>query len=84
MLARLAPQSTREKEEALAADLDIQRIYTCNDLIKTNEVFFAATGITDSVLLHPMQFLSTLCPNSLAAHPLGDGNAPVHPCGTWL
>jgi fructose-1,6-bisphosphatase II len=59
MLARISPQSTAEKEEVLAAGLDIKKVYTCNELINTNEVFFAATGITASVLLHPMHFLST-------------------------
>ena len=59
MLARLAPQSAEEQAEIIAAGLNPKTIYTCNDLIKTDEVFFAATGITDSVLLHPMQFRST-------------------------
>ncbi len=59
MLARLAPQSAKEREEIIAAGLDSKTIFTCNDFIKTDEVFFAATGITDSILLHPMQFRST-------------------------
>ena len=59
MLARLAPQSTEEQAEIAEAGLDRKAIFTCNELIKTEEVFFAATGITDSVLLRPMQFRST-------------------------
>jgi fructose-1,6-bisphosphatase II len=59
MLARLAPQSAEEKSEIMAAGLDYKKILTCDELIHTNEVFFAATGITDSVLLSPMQFRST-------------------------
>ena len=59
MLARLSPQSAEEKAEIIAADLDPERIFTCDELVKTDEVFFAATGITDSVLLRPMQFRST-------------------------
>jgi len=59
MLARLAPQSAEEHAEIIAAGFDLKKIYTCDDLIQTEEVFFAATGITDSVLLRPMQFRST-------------------------
>ncbi len=59
MLSRLAPQSPEELENIRAAGLDSKKIRTCNEIINTDEVFFAATGITDSVLLRPMQFHST-------------------------
>ncbi len=59
MLSRLAPQSAEELENIQAAGLDCKKILTCNEIINTDEVFFAATGITDSVLLRPMQYHNT-------------------------
>lgn len=51
MLARLSPQSEEEQAEVEAAGLDLKRIYKCSDLVRTNDIFFAATGITSSGLL---------------------------------
>jgi len=51
MLARLSPQSLEEREEVEAAGLDMKRIYTCSDLVQSNNIFFSATGITNSGLL---------------------------------
>ena len=59
MLARLSPQSADEKKAVLEAGLDSKRIFTCEDLISSNEIFFAATGITDSALLKSMKFHGT-------------------------
>jgi fructose-1,6-bisphosphatase II len=56
MLARLAPQSDKERSDIENTGLDAKKILTCNEIIRSNEVFFAATGITDSILLRPMQF----------------------------
>ncbi len=58
LLAKLAPQSDAERELVQAADLDEGKIYTCGDLVKTNQIFFAATGITNTRLLRAMQFHS--------------------------
>ncbi len=56
MLARLAPQSQPEQEAVRAAGLDDRRIFTANDLVSSDEVFFAATGITDGPLLSGVQY----------------------------
>ena len=52
MLARIAPQSKEEREEVEAAGLDLRKIYTCDDLVRSNNILFAATGITNSSLLN--------------------------------
>jgi fructose-1,6-bisphosphatase II len=57
MLARLAPQSAGERVAVVAAGLDLKRIYTCDDLVTGREIFFAATGITDGVLLSGVRYL---------------------------
>ena len=51
MLARLSPQSQEERREVEEAELDIRHIYTCSDLVQSDDIFFAATGITNSELL---------------------------------
>lgn len=56
MVARLAPQSRREWEAVTQAGLDTRRILTCEELIQSNEVFFAATGVTDGPLLDGVHY----------------------------
>lgn len=56
MLARLAPQSEQERAQIVAADMDPDRVFTASDLVNSNRIFFAATGITDSTLLKSVQF----------------------------
>ncbi|MGC9333585.1 MAG: class II fructose-bisphosphatase [Anaerolineae bacterium] len=56
MLGRLAPQGAEERASVRAAGLDTQRILTCDELVSCNEVFFAATGITDGALLSGVHY----------------------------
>jgi fructose-1,6-bisphosphatase II len=58
MLARLAPQSEYEREAIRTAGLDDKRILNCDEMVTTDEIFFAATGVTDSLLLPALQFQS--------------------------
>jgi fructose-1,6-bisphosphatase II len=58
MLARLAPQSPIEREETLAAGLDLQRVWSSAELVVADDVFFAATGITDGLLLRGVHYHS--------------------------
>jgi fructose-1,6-bisphosphatase II len=56
MLARLAPQSGEERAAIQAARLDTRRILTCDELVSTDKIFFAATGITDGSLLSGVKY----------------------------
>ncbi len=56
MLARLAPQSEEEKAAVEAAGLDTKRILTCHEIVRSEEIFFAATGITQSLLLESIKY----------------------------
>ncbi|MFN8484451.1 MAG: class II fructose-bisphosphatase [Anaerolineae bacterium] len=56
MVARLAPQSDAERAAVEAAGLDTRRILTCDEIITSDQVFFAATGITDGTLLDGVQY----------------------------
>jgi fructose-1,6-bisphosphatase II len=56
MLGRLAPQSEAEREAVAAAGLDTGRILSSDELIKGDQLFFAATGITDGPLLAGVRY----------------------------
>ena len=51
MLGQLAPQKPGEREAVLSASLDLDRVLTERDLVQSDDVFFAASGITDGVLM---------------------------------
>jgi fructose-1,6-bisphosphatase II len=49
-----APQS--EKELEMASGLDLKQVFTAKDLVKGEDIFFAATGITDGELMDGVRF----------------------------
>ncbi len=51
MLGQLTPQKPGEREAVLSASLDLDHVLTERDLVQSDDVFFAATGITDGVLM---------------------------------
>lgn len=56
MLGQLAPQRADEVEAVRAAGLDTTRVFTETELVASDDVFFAATGITDGVLLQGVRY----------------------------
>ena len=48
---QLMPQSDNERASAKDAGHDLSKIYSTNDLVASDDVFFSATGITDGELL---------------------------------
>ena len=56
MLCRIWPRSNDEREKLLSEGVDLQRIYTVDDLVRSENVSFAATGITSGDLLRGVQF----------------------------
>jgi fructose-1,6-bisphosphatase II len=56
MLARLAPQSDEERAAVEAAGLDTRKILSQDELISTNQLYFATTGITRSVMLDNVDY----------------------------
>ncbi len=57
MLARIWPRNEQEREQLTADGVDLKRIYGVNDLIKSENVSFAATGITSGDLLAGVEIL---------------------------
>lgn len=56
MLARLAPQSKAELAATQAAGLDIHKVLDGSELVQSDRIFFAATGITDGLLLTGVRY----------------------------
>jgi fructose-1,6-bisphosphatase II len=56
MLARLAPRSNEEREAVLDAGFDPRQVLTCKELIRSNDIYFAATGITGGPVLHAIRY----------------------------
>ena len=58
MQARLWPRDDAEREKAIAGGHDLSRVLTTDDLVKGDENFFVATGITSGDLLRGVRYRS--------------------------
>ena len=58
MQCRLWPRNDEEKNAALDKGLDLERVLTNDDLVYSENVFFAATGITSGALLGGVRYIS--------------------------
>jgi fructose-1,6-bisphosphatase II len=56
MQGRLYPRNDEERSSLEKDGYDIRRVLTTEDLVKGNDVFFAATGITDGALLKGVKY----------------------------
>jgi fructose-1,6-bisphosphatase II len=56
---RLWPRNDAEREAAIAAGYDLDKTLRSNDLVSGQDVFFAATGVTDGDLLHGVRRLDS-------------------------
>ena len=53
---RLWPKDEQERQKALAAGHDLERVLTTADLVRGDNVFFCATGLTDGALLRGVHY----------------------------
>ena len=58
ILGRLWPRDDAERDAAVKAGYDLDRILDTDDLVGGNDTFFAATGVTDGDLLDGVRYLS--------------------------
>jgi fructose-1,6-bisphosphatase II len=56
LLCQVWPRTDAEREKLIADGIDLKRVYTVDDLITSNNVSFAATGITTGELLRGVQY----------------------------
>jgi fructose-1,6-bisphosphatase II len=53
---RLWPRDDEERAKAIAAGHDLDQVLTTRDLVRSDNVFFVATGITDGELLQGVRY----------------------------
>jgi fructose-1,6-bisphosphatase II len=56
IFARLAPRNDEERQAAIDQGYDLDRILTTTDLCGGEDIFFAATGVTDGALLKGVRY----------------------------
>jgi fructose-1,6-bisphosphatase II len=56
LVGRLYARNDDEKQQALAGGYDLEGILTHEDLVKGEDVFFAATGVTDGDMLQGVRY----------------------------
>jgi fructose-1,6-bisphosphatase II len=58
LLGRLWPREDSERQAALDAGYDLQRVLTRDELVSGDDVFFSATGVTDGDVLQGVRYPS--------------------------
>jgi len=58
LLGRLWPRDDAEREAAIAAGYDLDRVLTRDELVSGEDVFFSATGVTDGDVLQGVRYPS--------------------------
>jgi fructose-1,6-bisphosphatase II len=56
MLGRLWPRDDEERSAAVEAGYDLDKILTVDDLVRGEDVFFSATGVTDGDVLQGVRY----------------------------
>ena len=56
MMGQLAPQSDQERRVIEASGFDLKHTFTLDEMVASDEVFFAATGINDGPVLSGVRF----------------------------
>src|ERR687887_512102 len=56
LIGRLAPRDDAERQAAVDAGYDVDRVLTQDDLVKGNNCFFSATGVTDGDVLEGVRY----------------------------
>jgi fructose-1,6-bisphosphatase II len=59
MIGRLWPRNDDERQAALDAGYDLDEVLDANRLVSGNDVFFAATGVTDGDVLDGVHYTAT-------------------------
>jgi fructose-1,6-bisphosphatase II len=56
LLGRLWPRSDEERDAAVTAGYDLDKVLTCDDLVAGDDAFFSATGVTDGDVLQGVRY----------------------------
>ncbi|MEI7768858.1 MAG: class II fructose-bisphosphatase [Chloroflexales bacterium] len=55
---RIWPRNDEERQIAAQREVDLKRVFRINDLVRGDDVFFAATGITPGEFLHGTEYFA--------------------------
>jgi fructose-1,6-bisphosphatase II len=55
-IGRLWPRDDDERQRAIDAGYDLDRVLTEDDLVRSDDCFFSATGVTDGDVLHGVRY----------------------------
>jgi fructose-1,6-bisphosphatase II len=58
LLGRLWPRNDEERDAAVTAGYDLDKVLTCDDLVAGDDAFFSATGVTDGDVLQGVRYQS--------------------------
>jgi fructose-1,6-bisphosphatase II len=58
LLGRLWPRNDDERDAAVAAGYNLDKVLTCDDLVQGENAFFSATGVTDGDVLEGVRYQS--------------------------
>ena len=75
---RLWARDDEERAAAVAAGYDLDRVLGTDDLVKGDNCFFAATGITDGELLKGVHFSRQHRVDAVPGHAVQVGHRPPH------
>ena len=56
LIGRLWPRDDDERQAAIDAGYDLERVLTHDDLVKGDNAFFSATGVTDGDVLQGVRY----------------------------
>jgi fructose-1,6-bisphosphatase II len=56
MQGRLWPRTPEERQKLIDAGYDVDRVLTHQDLVASEDVFVAATGVTDGAMLQGVRY----------------------------
>jgi fructose-1,6-bisphosphatase II len=56
LLGRLWPRSDEERNAAVTAGYNLDKVLTCDDLVAGDDAFFSATGVTDGDVLQGVRY----------------------------
>ena len=59
MVGRLWPRNDEERQAAIDGGYDLDEVLDANRLVSGNDVFFAATGVTDGDVLDGVHYTAT-------------------------
>jgi fructose-1,6-bisphosphatase II len=59
LIGRLAPRDDEERRAAVDAGYDVERVLTQDDLVRGDNCFFSATGVTDGDVLEGVRYEGT-------------------------